>query len=277
QMSTWDKHSEISNFNQARAGEIITISDEFYEVLLLSKKIGELSDGAFDITVGPAVNWWGFGQAGENQNKSDLPDSIYQLIGYQKINIKEMNSLCKKFDNMSIDLSAIAKGYAVDCSASFLEEQGYTSFLVEIGGEIVVRGEKGEGNPWLIGVDRPVDNAIPGQNLTQILALKNVALATSGDYRNFWKDKGRRYSHIIDPRTACPTDHQLASVTVVAKNCAEADGFATAFSVLGHEKALEIVEKLPEIEAFFIVRTGENEFKEIFSSGFTKLLIEKGS
>jgi thiamine biosynthesis lipoprotein len=267
QMSTYDSNSEISQFNQASAPFTQTISPEFADVLNLSLEIHSLSQGYFDISVGPLVNLWGFGP----DKLTKLAPSEEQIqqaqsqIGLDVISLEGLR--LSKLANRYLDLSAIAKGFAVDEVANLIEGLGIESYLVEIGGEIRVKGQKPEGLSWKVAVEAP---DFSERRVQKILPLKDVAMATSGDYRNYFEDKGQRFSHSIDPFTAKPVKHKLASVTIIDEHCARADALATAMLVMGEQKAKEFaVQK--GIKAYLIVRE-EHSFTEYLSPTFENWL-----
>ena len=276
QMSTWDKESEISVFNASDEKTPYEISQDFYQVLKISEGVWKQSKGAFDASISPLVAWWGFGSEAKSDYTKTVPDSIKVIIGFQMVDLSKKNSISKERKEIKLDLSAIAKGYAVDCAAEYIQKAGFSNFLIEVGGEIVVKGTKSAQKNWLIGVDRPSDNAIPGKNLNLVLALQDVALATSGDYRNYRMEKETRFSHIIDPRTFQPCSHNLASVTVISDKCAYADAMATALSVLGYEESIKLIESISGTEAYFINRTASGEFTEHFTSGFRQYVYNEG-
>ena len=259
QMSTYDPASELSLFNQQAAPYRTSISSDFVHVMTLSQEISALTEGYFDVTVGPLVNLWGFGP---DKQPLEIPpkDMIEQkrsLVGYKALSL-ESNVLAKSKQRY-VDLSAIAKGYGVDKVAETLDSFGVTAYLVEIGGELRAKGVKGPDKPWIVAVERPQIHERAAQ---LILPLKDTAMATSGDYRNFFYMDGKRLSHSIDPFTGEPTAHTLASVTVVDENCARADALATAMLVMGAKKAKELADK-QNIAALLIERGNNEEFKEI--------------
>ena len=263
QMSTYQTTSELSRFNQAKAPYTQEVSPEFAAVLNLSSQIHSLSQGYFDISVGPLVNLWGFGpdkltQLAPTQDQIEKAQSV---IGLSAIELKGQ-ALTKTADRY-LDLSAIAKGFAVDEVADLLDSLGLNAYLVEIGGEIRVKGNKAAGLPWKVAVEAP---DFSERRVQKILSLKDVAMATSGDYRNYFEDNGERFSHSIDPFTAKPVRHKLASVTIIDTNCARADALATAMLVMGEQKAKEFAVQ-QGIKAYLIVRN-EQGFTEHLSPAF---------
>ncbi len=267
QMSTYDKTSELSLFNQAPAPFSQKISPEFSQVLNLSFQVHDLTNGYFDISVGPLVNLWGFGP---NKLARLVPDQYQIKEAQSKIGLKaiELDALTlKKTDNRYLDLSAIAKGFAVDEVAKLIESLGVKAYLVEIGGEIRAKGEKAQGVSWKVAIEAP---DILERRVQKILSLNDVAMATSGDYRNYFEDNGQRFSHSIDPFTARPVKHKLASVTIIDENCARADALATAMLVMGEEKAKEFAAQ-QGIKAYLIVRE-QQSFIEYLSPAFESWL-----
>ncbi len=237
-MSTWRDDSEVTRFGASASTEWFEVSGETAAVVATAQRIAEDTGGAFDITVAPLVDLWGFGPEGEKSVPSD--DDIaaaMETCGWSRLDVGTDSAgqpaLRKTVPDLRIDLSAIAKGYAVDAIAEVLEAMGHSSYMVEIGGEVRVAGEKAPGTPWRIGIQLPdAARAV----VESIVALEHGALATSGDYRNFFRAGARRYSHTIDPRTGRPVEHSLASVSVIAPTCEEADALATALMVLGPEE-----------------------------------------
>jgi FAD:protein FMN transferase len=251
-MSTYDPDSELSRFNRADTTDWIPVSAPLYTVLKSAQKISQQSKGAFDITIGPLVNLWGFGPEMRSAYLPDQVDitSVLERTGYDKLVLHEMLSAVRKVhSDLYVDLSGIAKGYAVDQIAIMLEQQGIEHFMVEIGGEIRARGSNAQEIPWQIGVDKPQSI---GRTLHRVLSLKDTALATSGNYRNYFMINDKRYMHVIDPITGWPVENHLASVSVLADTCMLADAWATALLVLGLERGMIIAEQLG-LSVLFIV------------------------
>jgi thiamine biosynthesis lipoprotein len=271
QMSTYLPNSEISLFNQKNDTSSFPIYPELAKVLKLSAEINQESGGAFDITVGPLVDLWGFGKKGNRESppSNAIVEETKKYIGFDKI-ILGNNSIAKKNPKTELDLSAVAKGYGVDVVADLLSKLSYQNFLVEIGGEVVAKGLKHD-KKWRVGVDRPDFGAVPGQELEAVLEISDCAVATSGDYRNYFVSEDRTYSHTIDPVTGYPIVNGVASATVVAPDCATADAIATALMVMGAEKGFKWIESKPEIEAYLILREYD-QYKELMTSGFHKYL-----
>jgi thiamine biosynthesis lipoprotein len=270
QMSTYRHDSLLSRLNRAPSGEWFDASSELLDVLEPAHALSELSDGAFDVTVGPLVNLWGFGPV-------DAPDAIpspgdiaaaRRRVGYQHLELRRPAQVRKQRE-LYIDLSAIAKGYAVDRMAQYLLGQGCESFLVEIGGEVRVHGRKTGGAAWRIGVESPDPDALGGVlRVVQTDQAEGIAMATSGDYRNFRELGGQRFSHTIDPRTGVPVAHRLASVTVLHRSTLWADGFATLLNVMGPTEGFELAER-EHLAALFVERT-DTGFVERATSDFTR-------
>lgn len=252
-MSTWDADSELSRFNRATPGTIFPLSEETLTVLRLAREVSQATDGAFDVTVGPLVNLWGFGP---DMRPDEVPDDeqladTFERVGFRKLRI-EVDHAVREAD-LYVDLSAIAKGYAVDRVADLLQRQGHGNFLVEVGGELRAAGRKQDGSSWRIGIETP---DFAGRRAQRVVRLSNIGVATSGDYRNYFEADGQRYSHTIDPTTGRPITHRLASVTVLDPSAARADAWSTALMVLGPEQGLLIAGE-QEIAAFFIIRTDD--------------------
>lgn len=269
QMSTYIEDSDLSRFNQAEANEWISVSANLVNIFNVAVTISEKSSGAFDITVGPLVNLWGFGP---EHNKSELPSETEiqkrkALVGYKNLQIQtNPPALKKSINGLYCDLSAIAKGWGVDQVADLLESKNFHNYLVEIGGEIRAKGSNLKGNPWRIGVSSPD----PRTPLQKIIDVRDVGIATSGDYRNYFEKDGVRYSHTIDPRVGRPISHNLASITVIHESCMMADAYATAIDVLGLEEGMKLAER-ENLPAFFIVKT-ENGFAEHMTESFEQYI-----
>ena len=266
-MSHYRKGSEISRFNEAKAGQWVEVSTPLVELLQVARGISEKTDGAFDVTVGPLVGLWGFDdKEGRMQEPAaEEMEAAGNRVGFRHLLIEDKR-ISKDKEGLRADLSSIAKGYAVDRVALALESMGYQDIMVEVGGEIRVRGSKPGGVPWRIGVEKPQDDG--RQLLGGIDLTEPISVATSGDYRNFYLLDGVRVSHTIDPRTREPVGHATASVTVVHPQCEVADGWATALTVLGAKEGIPLAEKLG-LEVLFIERT-DGEPKLTMTSAFRK-------
>lgn len=271
-LSTFDDSSIISKINQNIDTEL---DDYFLTVYNKAVEVSDASDGAFDITVAPMVNVWGFGFENKENVTPELIDSLKHLVGYKKIKI-ENGKLIKEHPNTMLDCSAIAKGFACDIVANYLKKQGCKNYMVEIGGEVVAYGKNDKGKYWNIGISRPDDgNMLNTQELKAIIELKEKAVATSGNYRNFYIENGKKYAHTIDPKTGYPVQHSLLSTTVLADDCMTADAFATAFMVLGLEKSIELANSRNDIEVYFIYADEAGNYKSYISDGFKSILIKE--
>jgi thiamine biosynthesis lipoprotein len=269
-MSPYLKDSEISRFNRfQQIGEEFRISADFLAVMKAAAQIYELSDGAWDGTVNPLVDLWGFGRTGRG-DQAPAAEKIAALlgdIGFEKIEIRDSGALIKRQASVSLDLSSIAKGFGVDQVAGVVREAGFTDFLVEIGGEVAAAGARPDGRPWRVGINRPKP-AAGFDEVYKVVSLKNQALATSGDYRQFFVQDGRRYSHIIDPKTGYPVTHHVVSVSILADTCTRADGLATAVMVMGAEKGLALINRLAGVEGLIVVENPDGSLTDGASRGW---------
>ncbi|TGN41290.1 FAD:protein FMN transferase [Marinobacter confluentis] len=271
-MSTWREDSELSRFNRLQNQDQWTeISPALYQVLARGQEISELTDGAFDVTIGPVVNLWGFGPDARPEEipAGEALAALLAATGHEKLELRPDPPSVRAQPRQYVDLSAIAKGYAVDAVARFLASEGLSSFLVEIGGEVSVQGRKPGGDVWRLAIEEPVTDR---RQVNRVVAIGDRAMATSGDYRNYYESEGRRFSHTIDPEDGMPIDHRLASVTVIAEDCMTADALATAFNVMGPEKARALATQ-ENIAAYFIVR-GDNGFETDYSPAFSSFLTQ---
>ncbi|MCP4324421.1 MAG: FAD:protein FMN transferase ApbE [Alteromonadales bacterium] len=268
QMSTYRPDSELSKFNQAK--ETLTVSPETAYVVKSSLALFNQSQGAFDVTVGPLVNLWGFGP---DKKPTKVPSEALiserkKWVGSQHLGVRD-NTLYKAIPELYIDLSSIAKGYGVDVVAEHLQAVGINHYLVDIGGELRANGVKPGNKQWTLAIEKPV----AGQNIQRLIQIGDNAIATSGDYRNYYEFDGIRYSHTIDPETGKPISHMLVSVTVIHKSSMFADGLATAITVLGPEKGLAFA-KQNKLAVFLLVKQ-EDEFIEHFTAEFKPYLLEE--
>jgi thiamine biosynthesis lipoprotein len=274
-MSTYDEDSELSRINRSRDTGWIQVSDNLFQVLSKSIEISHLTGGTFDITVGPLVNLWGFGPDG---GAGKVPDAeiihaTLQNTGYSKIKLSMTPpSIRKTRPDLYLDLSAIAKGFAVDEIASLLDARGLKDYMVDIGGEVRTAGKNPEGKTWRIGIEKPLAY---GRSVQQVVTLGGMGMATSGDYRNYFEQDGVRYSHTLDPRTGYPIRHNLASVSVLHDSTMTADALATALLVMGPTEALAFASR-NYLPAFFIINTGDG-FIEQSTESFNSHLVEKQS
>jgi len=248
-LSPFNDHSIITAINQNKDVEPDKM---FLTVFNKAMEISRETSGAFDITVAPLVNAWGFGFKNGVQPNRQQVDSLRRLIGYEKVALKD-GRIVKQAPDIMLDCSAIAKGFGSDVVAHFLRQQGVKNFMVEIGGEIVTSGVNPQRLPWKIGVTKPTDDTLSVKGEIQsVLNVTDMAMATSGNYRNFYYKGGKKYAHTIDPKTGYPVQHSLLSATVLAKDCATADAYATSFMVLGIDEAKKVLDSHPELMAYFI-------------------------
>jgi len=271
-MSTYDKNSELSRFNEHHSTEPFGFSQETFDVIALAQQVSVLTGGAFDITVGPLVNAWGFGP--EEPLGQAPPEArirtLMERVGYDKLVLDPAaTAVAKKEPDIYCDLSAIAKGYGVDRAAEALDALGVQNYMVEVGGEVRTRGINKHGQPWHIGIEKP-DSSSPMRAVTKVVTLRDQAMATSGDYRNYYEQNGVRISHTIDPHTGHPIRHRLASVSVVQDNCALADALATALMVLGPDEGYDLAVQ-HGWPVFFLVHDGQT-FLEKSTPAFDTLL-----
>lgn len=274
-MSTWRDDSELEAWNRARTTEPSPISEELARVVEAALELADRSSGAFDPTVGPLVDAWGFGPGAPIVGPSAEPpadlDAVRGRIGWEKVELARTpdgsRTLAKRVPDLELDLSGIAKGYAVDRIASALADLGVEDHLSEVGGEVVARGRRADGTHWQVGIEKPSSGIRAVQRAFPLL---EAALATSGDYRNYREVGGERLSHLLDPRTGRPIGHRLASASVVATTCMEADGWATALMVLGADRAREIALR-DDLAVFLVLRSEDGGFEEVASPAFERL------
>ncbi|MCA9241142.1 MAG: FAD:protein FMN transferase [Planctomycetales bacterium] len=242
-MSTYDPDSELSRFNKSDSLDWFDVSEETARVVAFALEVSEKTNGAFDPTVGPAVNLWGFGPDGRRKSPptDEQVSAALARVGYKNVEARlDPPAIKKSRPDVYVDLSAVAKGYGVDEVSRVLAENGSEASMVEIGGEVVCRGAKPDGSPWRIGVEKPDERGVAIQTVVE---LSDAALATSGDYRNFFQQDGVRFSHTINPQTGRPVEHRLAEVSVRAKSCMENDAYATSILVMGPEKGYNWAQK----------------------------------
>ncbi|BBM85130.1 FAD:protein FMN transferase [Candidatus Uabimicrobium amorphum] len=270
-MSTYLSDSELSKFNQLHSIEPFPISQKTLQVIIEAQTVSQASNGAFDITVGPLVNLWGFGpQKIKNNPSAQKIKDMLQQVGYQKLTVDPQSKTLKKaHPDLYVDLSAIAKGFAVDAVCDCLRNAGMQNYMVEIGGEIRASAFKKDKTPWIIGIESPQ----PGKRSVQkAVTLKGMAIATSGNYRNFRYDAKtkKRLSHTISPQTGRPISHNLASVSVISSTCMHADAMATALMVLGEKRGFELAQSL-KLACYFIVHEKPGNYKILQTDAFKKL------
>lgn len=269
-LSMFNQESTLSRFNGGEAYEDNALFDE---VVQLALRVSEETDGAFDMTVAPLVNAWGFGFKNRADVTPAMVDSLREYVGYRllKFNKKSTPHLTRCDDRVTIDCGAIAKGFGVQQVARTLSEKGCTNYMVEIGGEVVVKGQNPSGNKWTLGINRPVDDTTHTANeIQEVISLTDCGIATSGNYRNFYYNGSRKVAHTINPATGYPVEHSLLSATVVHKSCTLADAYATAFMVMGLDGARDFISRHPEIDAYLIYADDDGALQTWQSKGFQK-------
>ena len=266
-LSPFNKNSLISAINENKD----TVADAmFIHIFTLAQGISEKTGGAFDITVAPLVNAWGFGFKNDIKVDSATVDSLLGYIGYRGIALID-GKIKKQHPETMLDCSAIAKGYGCDAVAEYLEENNINDFLVEIGGEVVASGMNPRNKVWTVGISKPANDPTASNNeLQKVIKITGKSMATSGNYRNFRYEGGRKVSHTIDPRTGHPVSHSLLSATVIANDCATADAYATAFMVIGVEKAMEICSNDNSIDAYLIYSDGNGTLQTAETEGMKR-------
>lgn len=265
--SHYEKEATITKVNNNIETQL---EPEFITCFNRSMEISEITNGAFDITAGPLISAWGFGPEDRQKMTSEMVDILKDLIGYQKIQIQN-GKVVKEIPEMTINMSAIAKGYTCDLIGEFLARRGCLNYLVDIGGEVVAKGKNNKGKIWKIGIREPAEDPFKN-DLNAALKLENRAMATSGNYLNFYEEGGKKYAHTIDPSSGYPVQHSLLSATVVANDCMTADAFATAFMVLGKDIGIEVARQVPGLEIYFIYADEKGENQVYTSEGFEDFL-----
>lgn len=271
-LSPYNPNSIITHINH---NQETGLNEHFTHVYELAQNISSATEGAFDITVAPLVNAWGFGFKHSIDIEPSVIDSLRQFVGYQKVKLED-GKIVKEDPRLMLDCSAIAKGYGVDIVANMLDKKGVQHYMVDIGGEVVVKGKNSRMKTWRIGINKPIEDSLSvNQELQTILEVTNVGMATSGNYRKFYYKNGKRYAHTIDPRIGTPVQHSILSATVIAKDCTTADAYATAFMVMGLEKAMAFCQEHPELNAYFIC-DGEGDSYEIhYTPGMERFMLKK--
>ena len=269
-LSPFNKQSIITAVNN---GEDVELNTMFTDVFMLAQKISKETEGAFDITVAPLVNLWGFGFKNINNVNDATVDSLRQFVGMDKVSLTD-GKVMKEHPETMLDCSAIAKGYGVDAAGLYLESMGVKNYMVEIGGEVRLRGNNPRSDLWAIGINKPVDDSLStSTDIQQVVKATDIAMATSGNYRNFYVKGGKKYAHTIDPRTGYPVQHSILSSTVLAKDCATADAYATSFMVLGLDGAKKVLKAHPELRVFFILSKDDGTTEEWYSDNMKELLL----
>lgn len=263
--SHYEKESTISKVNR---NEEVKLEPEFITCFNRAQEIAEITNGAFDITAAPLISAWGFGP--ENRQKMTQPvvDSLKAFTGYRKIKVVD-GKVVKEIPEIQLNMSAIAKGYTCDLIGDFLAKKGCENFMVDIGGEVVAKGNNDKGRTWTIGIREPVENPF-SNDLNTAIRLPDHALATSGNYLNFYEEDGKKYAHTIDPSSGYPVQHSVLSSTVLANDCMTADAFATAFMVLGKDAGIEVARKVPGLEIYFIYADDQSNNQVYMSEGFSQ-------
>lgn len=270
-LSPFNKESVITAVNENKN---VQLDDMFKEVFNLAMDISKDTDGAFDITVAPLVNAWGFGFKNGFQPSSHQVDSLLQLVGYEKVSMVD-GKVTKRDPRIMLDCSAIAKGYGTDRVARLLQSRGIQNYMVEIGGEVVTSGVNPDRVPWKIGVTKPTDDSLNiGHELQTVLNVTDKAMATSGNYRNYYFKGGKKFAHTVDPKTGYPVQHSILSATVLAKSCAVADAYATSFMVMGFDKARQVLERHPELMAYFIYSNQKGDMDVWYSPSLREKISE---
>jgi FAD:protein FMN transferase len=271
-MSIYLPTSVISRINQN--DPTVEADEKFITVFNKSAEVWKETGGAFDITVAPLVNAWGFGFTASSATDSVAIDSLLRYVGMEKVTLSG-KKIVKADPNVMLDVNAIAQGYSVDLVSEYLENLGIKNYMVEIGGEVRTRGRNDKGNLWRIGIDKPIEgNMIPGSDLQAIFQLNRRSLATSGNYRKFYEKNGVKYSHTINPATGYPAMSNLLSATIVADDCMTADAYATACMVFGLEKSIDFLSRHPYLEAYLIYSDEKGKFKVYNTPGFEKYRTE---
>lgn len=267
-------NSIISKVNN---NEEVELDSFFVEVFNKSMEVSEISEGKFDITVSPLINAWGFGFKEMDNVTPKMIDSLKEFVGYKKISL-ENGKIVKTDPRIQINTSAIAKGYSCDVIAKVLDSYGVLNYMVEIGGEISMKGKNDQGEYWRIGIDKPLDDSTAmHRDLQIILSIKDKSVATSGNYRNYYIKDGKKYAHTIDPQTGYPSEQNILGATVIADNCMTADAYATAFMAMGLEKSKEIASKVPGLFYYFIYSLPDGSVQTTYSDGFEQFFADKNT
>ena len=264
-VNLWVDTSVISKVNR---NEDVTLDSIFVDNFRIAQEAAALSDGYFDPTISPIVAAWGFSYKHGDSITPQLIDSLKQLVDYRKVRI-ENGMVVKENPDMTLDFNAIAQGYTSDLIASFLDSRGIKNYLVDTGGEIMARGNKPNGQPWIVGIEKPADNWDSEQVVHTRIALRDKGLVTSGSTRKYVERDGKRYSHCIDPNTGYPVEHQVLSVTVMANSSVWADALASICMVMGMEKSLPLIESMDDVEAYYIYVNENNELETFATEGFS--------
>ena len=269
-VNLWVDSSIISKVNR---NEEVTLDSIFIDNFNMAQKAAKLSDGYFDPTISPIVAAWGFSHKKGDSINPQLIDSLKSLVDYNKIHI-ENGKVVKENPSMQLDFNAIAQGYTSDMIANLLEKRGIKNYLVDTGGEIMARGKKPNGDPWIVGIEKSAANYNSERIVQTRITLQDKGLVTSGSTRKYVERNGKRYSHCIDPKTGYPVEHNVLSATVLAENSVWADALASICMVMGMEKSLPIIESMDGVEAYYIFVNDKNELETFATEGFKKLIVE---
>lgn len=269
--SPYERESTISKVNR---NEDVKLESEFIDCFERAMEVSKITNGAFDITAGSLINAWGFGPEEKKKMTPEIVESLKMITGYRKVQIQD-KKIQKEIPEIKLDMNAISKGFTSDLIANFLAEKGCENYMVEIGGEVVAKGKNAKNKIWTIGISKPDEGILVStNNLQAVLQLPDLAMATSGNYRNFYIENQKKYAHTIDPKSGYPVQHSLLSATVLANDCMTADAFATAFMVLGMDLGIEIARQVPEIEVYFIYADDNGNNQVYMSDNFVQYLIE---
>jgi thiamine biosynthesis lipoprotein len=272
-VSTYQPNSIISRIN--RNEKNVTLDNYFITCFNKAKEVWKNTGGAFDPTVYPLVNAWGFGPGKKVKIEQHEIDSILSFVGFEKINLKHGHTLVKKDPRVTLDFNAFAQGYSVDVVSAYLQLNGIKSFIVEIGGEVYAQGVQPNGENWTVGIEEPYDNKLSGNTYYAIAKLENRAIATSGNYRRFIIEDGIKYAHHIDPKTGYPTKNNLLSASIFANECITSDATATGILVMGLDAAITYLDKHPEIQAYLIYSDEHGDYQVYKTSGIADIMIDE--
>lgn len=271
-VSLWVDQSLLSRTNEGDT--TVELDPIFLSNFYLSKEVGMLTNGYFDFTIGPLAQAWGFHRKQKREMLPEQVDSLKKLVDYRKVSIQN-NKVHFENPGMRIDFNAIAQGYTTDLIAALFDNLNIQHFIIDVGGEITARNKKPDGTLWRVGIEHPSENADDDRTIQVVVNLENLGLATSGSYRKYFEKDGKRFPHAISPKTGYPVDHNLLSVTVLAKSTALADALATAFLVMGLEESKLVLKEIPDVEAFFIYWTPEQTYATYSTEGMKKIIVNE--
>ena len=270
-VSLWIPNSLISRVNNNDTSVIL--DEHFISIFKLSQEVSKKTDGAFDITIGPLVNAWGFGFTDKIKIDKNIIDSLLTYVNYEMVSLEE-NKIKKENPNIKLDFNAIAQGYSVDLIGEFLESKGIKNYLIDIGGEVLGHGTKPNEQPWIVGIQKPTMDKLGEYEVQSKVQLVDKTLVTSGNYRKYYEKDGKQYSHTINPKTGYPVTHSLLSVSVLADDAATADAYATGFMVMGLEKSLQFLADNKNLDAFFIYSDKNGNLQTFATDGINEILVE---